>query len=1282
MLHLSLLLPIALFIMLVTVQKKHQPARQNPLANEHRLSPAELVHRLRQSKNATVRRNAIRLLGKYLRRGDRFNATWEALGGAPGTAALLSELSVADVRKLCLQLGRTASAAHARAKRRAGLAELITILMSGETDTRPLRRFYQFIVPGTHDEFVHSWEAKPVDWTTSEKACLLYGHRELCEQRFLEDIFPRPPKQSCGFRDNVELFHGHYVFCERILNHLLSIESDQVNIPSDFMLEFAMPLLKRMTKHRRSSTVINDKFLRLIVLCVKQHPESFKSQLSLPRRTYEIYPSNILSFTIHRWADIPSDGDRELLRGYLETLLGTMSSYVNLHDIDSVLSMGRYHHPLHAQVQYELLLLIFNNVGHLRIDLESDTLAPLLRLHDGSAASNSWPAELFLFLPIDKSVVLFDRLERLYQTKDFLYCRNANRTILNRECAIETHRKTNVDILRTMLQRKQDPGGSGWLDGVRLVVKDWMKKATEAREAPQRLAWAKVAVNLCVAAGDLKMVNDTFSWAQRFIKDPLVGPDLYGITTTTEELDNLLTAVPIPYPFQTVGQLEESISTAKGQLVPADKVIITLLQAAKAAVREPGFKAHRWGQILRIPAKIAQDRINASESIRRLASETNAPDQEQVIADAIFKPTIAMLLGAEALMSDPAASNLVRGCGICSAGSYIQDIPTKSPTIQAEILRFFLEAQKAKLPPSLVENQTWLVATAVSKLACSSEPSLAIPFIIPIIQNSRDSSSHRQLLTNGFLESLPTREASQFLSGLTHAMTDKMKEQNSRPWKDSETNKKPVVKVTTLKMLADLLNGSLVVDANTACEILVSLLREARHIDARIAIVTSLLTTLEESTSSPALRKQILDVFEESILPMASQLNERRPTTEEEWQGTEMPEVSEQSTLLALMVSRVRSNSLRGEDRARLLHIIMRALEQSALDNQRWMKLFADKHGFELQPNDILSVGPAHPGPFETILRLEFDSVTDRLFALSQNMILQNIDPTPSIAHITASVKADAKLRASNAGNHWLAHFDKGGAEVFSFGLSALIDQIQHGDASPTAQKRIDQLRQFVVMIAERWTRQDQPDLVYNLASQLVSQPRMHDTNTVGRRERLISVLQDIIQVAEVIREEGVYSEPLPDIFRLRLSILQLKHWDPSEVPSESQIGAFAETVSTLVSELVSRRRPYHNDFARLKMQLTQQARSDPEFARVGVVLMSLDEFVLKEKEPSLGTYLRFELIAEGLKAANVPKKSQVKDRVLEGIRKWTVCPAEDLRLMGQQLEKDLREKKGYFTIE
>jgi hypothetical protein len=166
------------------------------------------------------------------------------------------------------------------------------------------------------------------------------------------------------------------------------------------------------------------------------------------------------------------------------------------------------------------------------------------------------------------------------------------------------------------------------------------------------------------------------------------------------------------------------------------------------------------------------------------------------------------------------------------------------------------------------------------------------------------------------------------------------------------------------------------------------------------------------------------------------------------------------------------------------------------------------------------------------------------------------------------------------------------------------------------------------------------------------------------------------------MREEGTYSAPLLDIFRLRLSILQLKHWDPSEVPSESQIRVFAETISTLADELASRSRPYHNDLARLKAQLTQQAQSDPEFARVAVALMSLEESALKEGEPSLGAYLRFELIAEGLRATNVPKKREVRDGVLAGIGKWTVCPAEELRAMGQQLEKDLRKKKGYFTAE
>ncbi|KAM0583507.1 hypothetical protein ACHAP6_008256 [Verticillium nonalfalfae] len=86
-----------------------------------RVTSIEIAESLRQSDRAGQRSKAIPTFGKYLRRGDRFQPTWDAIGGATGLASLMVEFSVRDVRNMCHRLGRTATAQKARDARRTAM---------------------------------------------------------------------------------------------------------------------------------------------------------------------------------------------------------------------------------------------------------------------------------------------------------------------------------------------------------------------------------------------------------------------------------------------------------------------------------------------------------------------------------------------------------------------------------------------------------------------------------------------------------------------------------------------------------------------------------------------------------------------------------------------------------------------------------------------------------------------------------------------------------------------------------------------------------------------------------------------------------------------------------------------------------------------------------------------------------------------------------------------------------------------------------------------------------
>ncbi len=83
-----------------------------------------------------------------------------------------------------------------------------------------------------------------------------------------------------------------------------------------------------------------------------------------------------------------------------------------------------------------------------------------------------------------------------------------------------------------------------------------------------------------------------------------------------------------------------------------------------------------------------------------------------------------------------------------------------------------------------------------------------------------------------------------------------------------------------------------------------------------------------------------------------------------------------------------------------------------------------EKYGFDLKPQDSLSVGPAHYSPLWTLFHQDCEYLSDTLFDMLRAVLLQKSDPPPSILHVTNPIKEDADLRGSNTGRHWLADFD------------------------------------------------------------------------------------------------------------------------------------------------------------------------------------------------------------------------------------------------------------------
>lgn len=467
-----------------------------------------IAEALRQGDSATSRRRAIASFGKALRRGDTFQPTWDAVGGAAELARLMAEFSVRDVRAICRRLGRTASAEKARPERRAALSELVRLLYDGKLDDRPLRVFYQIIVPACTLDVVQEWERdRNVEWTSSQQRALSRGHRERQEKRFLGEVFS-PDANSLKFKTEKGIFNGNLPFCEEILLTLVAKEGE-IRVPPDFMDEFAMPLLMRLLS-KDFDTETRDKFLDYVVQCLRKHKSHLADQLHTGK-------SGLIQYVVKRWDGAPLDRKKQMkvrLEQLLE-LLPTKNRPLNLASIHQLIRVPR---SLNSEAGYELLQLIFRHVEGYGISFEDDSVSGIAQLRNLPVENDRWPAKLFFSIDVENARKLLEKLAQAYPSGDFLSIESDSsaRSVLQQTRGLYEFGRGDVEIVRCLLARRSKAGAEdlAWLDRARVVVEERRKKAQQASESKDRAFWAKSALSLSIASGDYEIFGDTVLWSR------------------------------------------------------------------------------------------------------------------------------------------------------------------------------------------------------------------------------------------------------------------------------------------------------------------------------------------------------------------------------------------------------------------------------------------------------------------------------------------------------------------------------------------------------------------------------------------------------------------------------------------------------------------------------------------------------------------------------------------------------------------------------------------------
>jgi hypothetical protein len=628
--------------------------------------------------------------------------------------------------------------------------------------------------------------------------------------------------------------------------------------------------------------------------------------------------------------------------------------------------------------------------------------------------------------------------------------------------------------------------------------------------------------------------------------------------------------------------------------------------------------------------------------------------------------------------------------GIGWVGDYeaFRILESLSSTVPPSLLYKLTEASLDALfnaspaePAARIAKLERLAYGFLSLLAQSDRPSLATKFILKTVIERPDSSSwHRQLMTVGFLRSLSPTQAKDLIQSLADAIQQKAKEaadfskEASKPTSGAQQAvNKPYVKITTIKYLAQLLQGAEFISESFAVDILYDLFKTTTHVDVRAAIVESLMGMLAQcqADSSDPLGNRIFQVLE-STIPIAGRLDERHQLQEEDWEKAErtgkLPVIYEQGStsfgrcippILQAILNALSPSYLEGRWEQRLLkQILLAILETSTAENTRWLEIFTAKYGLDLQSLS-LPLLPVKVKFLKEILRKSYYHLPASLMDLYHKFILTNISPPLEVTILSDKLE-DPTLRDLPEVKHWLSHrpyiasydgFDLTSLLCTSWQFpksSITVTQIQtHVFEQAKLLLLTNKLSAFdmfmITFQPSRYTSTiDSPDSLKNAKPVL---------------QRIISLI-DSLRTPEWQRNHKRQPEILPQTLKYELWLLTYPTADAEEV----ELSTFAEAVRRFVREISQPGKVYHEELPEIHAAVKKVL--PVHRAQVACLLGSLRE------ELGLVDLLCVEIAKALFVSATLPKDESVIEDSRTVIRSWMECADEGVRRKGTELYK------------
>jgi hypothetical protein len=255
----------------------------------------------------------------------------------------------------------------------------------------------------------------------------------------------------------------------------------------------------------------------------------------------------------------------------------------------------------------------------------------------------------------------------------------------------------------------------------------------------------------------------------------------------------------------------------------------------------------------------------------------------------------------------------------------------------------------------------------ISLLSHSDQPHLASDLGLKVIERMPDSSSwHRRVISVGLCKRLTSMQAEEMLHKFSHYIVDSFKGQyegheTEKVENNEDHPKRKYAKVTTMKLLPELLGSGDLVSSEISLDILRSLFVTSNHIDVKAAALSAIRELLGKGVRlglEPDLR--VYKTFT-SFAYAATGPDERSIVSEAEWLAAEnggpIPKCDYERPLLKLFLrAKSRIHDKFYEDYIR--SVLLKILDESTRQHTRWMRIFLGRFNLSTKEASFASFGP------------------------------------------------------------------------------------------------------------------------------------------------------------------------------------------------------------------------------------------------------------------------------------------------------------------------------------